>query len=429
MIKENIKLALASLRANKLRSILTMLGIIIGIMAITSIVFIGKAMTSSVSKELSSFGSRKIFINIQKKDSDMIFYEDLNIEDSNELQSNTVKPKSDDLISDSMISEIINKFPNDIEGVSVSQQKNQAQAKEGDEYANISILGVNEDYFKANSIKMISGNFISNQDIENYNNAAVVSDLFVKNLFPNEENILGRDVKVYSKDSIELFQIIGIYKQDNSEAMEGMGSVKDMRTTFYIPLSTAKEDMIEKNHSSITVIGKDEKNIENFTATLQKHFDSLYEYNEDWKVSVSNMSSMIGMVTGTLKKISMAITAIAGISLLVGGIGVMNIMLVSVTERTREIGTKKALGAKRKHIELQFVIEAIIISFIGGIIGLTLGTIIGFIISLVFSVPFVFTPWVAIISISFSLFIGIFFGSYPAKKAAKLDPIEALRYE
>lgn len=107
----------------------------------------------------------------------------------------------------------------------------------------------------------------------------------------------------------------------------------------------------------------------------------------------------------------------------------MNIMLVSVTERTREIGTKKALGAKRKDIQSQFVIEAIIISFIGGIIGLLLGTIIGFSTSLLFSVPFIFSPWVAIISISLSLIFGIFFGSYPAKKAATLDPIEALRYE
>lgn len=429
MIKENIKLALASLRANKLRSILTMLGIIIGIMAITSIVFIGKAMTASVSKELSSFGSRNISVNIQKKDSNMIFYEDLNSGDSNESESNRIKPKSEDLISDSMILEIVNKFPKDIEGISISQQKNQAQAKEGDLYANVSVLGVNDAYSKENPVKMIYGNFISDTDVKNYSDVAVVSDSFVKNLFPGENNILGREVKIYSKDSIELFQIVGVYKQENIEQMEGMVSEKEMRTNFYIPLSTAKEDIIEKNYSSITIIGKEEKNIENFTTTLQKHFDSTYEHNQEWKVSVSNMTSMIGMVTGTLKKISVAITAIAGISLLVGGIGVMNIMLVSVTERTREIGTKKALGAKRKHIQLQFVIEAIIISFIGGIIGLLLGTAIGLIISLVFSVPFIFSPWVAIISISFSLFIGIFFGSYPAKKAAKLDPIEALRYE
>lgn len=429
MIKENIKLSLASLRANKLRSILTMLGIIIGIMAITSIVFIGKAMTSSISKELSSFGGRNISVNLQKRDSDMMFYEDYNSGDSDESKDNGIKPKSEDLISDSMISEIVNKFPNDIEGISINQSKGSAQAKEGDLYANVSVSGVNYNYSKENSIKMIYGNFISDTDLKNHSNVAVVSDSFVGNLFPNEDNILGRQVKIYSKDSIDLYEVVGVYKEENMGQMEGAASGKEMSTNFYIPLSTAKEDMIEKNHSSITIIGKEEKYIENFTNKLQKHFDSIYEHNEDWKVSVSSMASSLEMVTSTLKKISIAITAIAGISLLVGGIGVMNIMLVSVTERTREIGTKKALGAKRKHIQLQFVIEAIIISFIGGLIGLLLGIAIGFIISLVFSVPFIFSPWVAIISISFSLFIGIFFGSYPAKKAATLDPIEALRYE
>lgn len=429
MIKENIKLALESLRANKLRSMLTMLGIIIGIMAITSIVFIGKAITSSVSRGLSSFGSRNISVNIQQKDSNMIFFEDFNSEDSNESEDNRIKPKSEDLISDSMISEIVNKFPKDIEGISISQQKNQSQAKEGDLYANVSVLGVNHDYSKEYPIKMIYGNFISDTDVKNYSDVAVVSDSLVRNLFPNEGNVLGREVKIYYKDSIELFQIVGVYKQENIEQMEGMVSEKEMHTDLYIPLSTAKEDMLEKNHSSITIIGKEEKDIENFTTRLQKHFDSIYEHNEDWKVSVSNVTSIIEMITGTLKNISVAITAIAGISLLVGGIGIMNIMLVSVTERTREIGTKKALGAKRKHIQLQFVIEAMIISLIGGLIGLLLGTAIGLIISLAFSVPFIFSPWVAVISISFSLFIGIFFGSYPAKKAATLDPIEALRYE
>lgn len=328
-----------------------------------------------------------------------------------------------------MISEIVNKFPKDIEGISISQQKFQAQAKEGDLYANVSVLGVNDSYSKENPLKLVYGNFISDKDIKNYSNVIVLSDSFVRNLFPNEDNVLGREVKIYSKNSIELFQIVGVYKQENIEQMEGMVSEKEMRTSVYIPLSTAKEDMIEKNYYSITIIGKEEKDIENFTTILQKHFDSIYEHNEDWKVLVSNMTSMIGMITGTLKKISVAISAIAGISLLVGGIGVMNIMLVSVTERTREIGTKKALGAKRKDIQSQFVIEAIIISYIGGIIGLLLGTIIGFSTSLLFSVPFIFSPWVAIISISLSLILGIFFGSYPAKKAAKLDPIEALRYE
>ncbi len=427
MIRENIRLALASLRMNKLRSLLTMLGIIIGIMSITSIVFIGNAMTSSVSDDMSSFGSRNISVAVQKRDSEMEFFDEGISLDSGDQG---LKPLSEDLISDEIVEDLRSRFSDRIDGISIIERKGQdgAQAREGDAYANVSINAVNKDYIKSTSLKLLEGNFIEDIDLKNRSNAAVVSDVFVKNIFGDQKNLLGREIKIYTKDAIEVYEIAGIYQYDN-QGMPGMGPSKDLVTDMFIALTTAKENSLEKNYAAITVIGRDEKDIKNLTKSLESYFNSLYRNNPDWKAFVMNMSSMLDMVTSSLKKISLAITFIAGISLLVGGIGVMNIMLVSVTERTREIGTKKALGAREKHIKMQFVIEAMIISFIGGAIGLILGTAIGALISKLFKVSFIFSPWLAINSIVFSTLIGVFFGYYPAKKAAKLNPIDALRYE
>lgn len=425
MIFENIKLALGSLKANKLRSLLTMLGIIIGIMSITSIVYIGNAMTASVTKELSSFGSRNINVNLIKKDSDMAFYESYDDEE-NRGASLESKPQSDDMISEETILMLGNKYGAEIDGISISQQKNQAEARENDDIGKVTVLGINTDYSKANQVKLLSGRMVSEFDIKNRSNVAVVSNLLVNIIYGNDPNVIGKTVKIYSKDSIEVYEIIGIYEDD---AMKYTTNINDIRSDFYIPLSTVKESMVEKNYSSLTIVGKSENIVKDLTNKLQREFDLLYSNNKEWKVQVSNLASMINSITRSVKKISLAITFIGGISLLVGGIGVMNIMLVSVTERTREIGTKKALGAKRKHIQEQFVIEAIIISFIGGLIGLILGSLIGGGISIIFKAKFEFSPVVVVISILFSLGIGVFFGYYPAQKAAKLDPIEALRYE
>ncbi len=426
MLWEFISLAIESLKSNKMRALLTMLGIIIGIMSIISIVIIGDAMTSSVTDSLSTLGTNNITVSLQergKESSNMMMGTVSRASSSGKI------PTTEDLISDQMISDLSQNFSEEIAGVSLSYSGGNAQAREGEVYANISINGVNADFVNANNIEILAGRFLSENDIATKSQTAVVSDKFVKNIFADMDSAIGKEVKIYKDKSIEMYTVIGIYEYQQTGFGGSTASDQDIRTTFYIPVSTAKQDLIEKNYNYITVVGSEESDVNDLTDRIQKYFDNVYTNNKDWKLSVTNLTTMLDTVTSTLNTISIAIAFIAGISLLVGGIGVMNIMLVSVTERTREIGTRKALGAKNFHIQFQFVIEAIIISSIGGVIGLLLGIGVGAIIAKIFSVPLVISPFVSIGSVLFSMAIGVFFGLFPANKAAKLDPIEALRYE
>jgi len=417
MIWENIALAFSSLKANKMRALLTMLGIIIGIMSIIAILIIGDAMTAQVSDNLSTLGANNITVSVRERGTNL-------------RQTSTGRtPMSDDLITDRMIEDLKLMFPNGIDGISMNQNGGNAQARDGDLYANVSINGVNADYTKANNVSMLSGNFISDMDVKGTNQSAVVSDKFVKNMFPDGSEPIGRQVKIYKSTSVELFTIIGVYKHEQISFGMSTVSDKDITTTFYIPISTAKQNLMEKNYTSMTVIALENAEVEVLTNRIQNYFDSVYASNTIWRVSAFNMSSMLDTIADTMSTISVSIAIIAGISLLVGGIGVMNIMLVSVTERTREIGTRKALGAKNYHIQFQFVTEAIIISSVGGVIGLLMGIGTGAIITSIFEVPLVISPLTTFGCVLFSMVIGIFFGLYPANKAAKLDPIEALRYE
>ena len=428
MIWENIGLAFQSLKSNKMRALLTMLGIIIGIMSIIGIMTIGDALTASVSGSLSSLGTNNITLSVQERGTQSNGFGPPGM-GGDRGSSSGKTPESDDLITDQMIADLTETFGGLVTGVSISYSAGSAKAQDGDLYANITISGVNANYGVANNVTQLSGSFIAESDVENKSQSAVVSDKFVKNMFPNNENPIGQTVKVYKTRSIELYTIIGVYQYEQQGFGGSTASEKDMSTTFYIPVTTAKQDLLEKNYNTITVIGSASSDVDDLTNQLQRHFDRLYANNEDWQVSVSNMSSMLDTVQSTLSTISIAIAFIAGISLLVGGIGVMNIMLVSVTERTKEIGTRKALGAQNYHIQLQFVMEAVMVSAIGGVIGLLLGIGVGALVSSILSAPLVISAVTTIGSVLFSMAIGVVFGLYPARKAARMDPIDALRYE
>ena len=412
-IKENIMLAIAGLKSNKMRSLLTMLGIIIGISSVISIVSIGSSMTSALNDTLSQLGASNIICRIMPKDDNW-----------------NVSAEDSDLFSDEDIDKLKSTFKNKINNISVSNDYSSGSIRRGYSKANVSIIGVNCDYDKVNNVKVIKGRFISSDDVKGDKKTAVVSDKFIKKIFKNNENPLGKEIKITCGENLESYYIVGIYKyQTTMFDNMGMNSEDEISTELYTTISSTLETSKIKNYSYLMlqpVKGIDSRGLAD---DLNKYLEKLYKDNKKFSASAYALENEAESMNQILSLVSLAISVIAAISLLVGGIGVMNIMLVSVTERTREIGTRKALGARNYHIQLQFITEAVIICAIGGIIGIILGVSTGAVISKVIGSPVSISVSTILISFIFSMTIGVFFGFYPAQKAAKLDPIEALRYE
>lgn len=420
-IKENILLAVAGIRSSKMRSLLTMLGIIIGISSVIGIVSIGSAITAKVSGELDKLGANNMYVQVREKS-----------EGGSERGYSGKSPEDSDLITLEQINAIKEAFSDRISSVSIDTDTGQGKVKDGYLYANITTTGVNEGYKDVNNVKMISGRFISDKDIKGMKKSAVVSDKLVNNIFKGKSDPLGKEIKVYVQDTIETYVIVGVYKYQPPSFLQGGGTAakeKDIQTSLYIPITTAKAEQKNKNYYGFMIKPSTNVDSEKLVKDMKKYTDKLYKNNKYWELQVMNLQNEAESITSVLGMISMGISVIAAIALLVGGIGVMNIMLVSVTERTREIGTRKALGAKSSHIKMQFITESVIICTIGGTIGIILGVGMGIIACLVLKSPISISIPTILISFTFSMAIGVFFGYYPAKKAAELDPIEALRYE
>ena len=419
---ESIRLALEGLRANKMRSILTMLGIIIGIGAVIGILTVGNGLTGSITGSMSALGVSNITVSLRKLDDGMggmtsVFG----------LQT----PDEADMLTDDMLEGLRARYGDYLEGISLSESAGNGQAKDGRLYANLSISGVNEDYQHVNNITLLNGRWLRQKDLDGSRAVCVVSDKLVNNLFAgNQEAALGSDIQVSRSGKMLSFRVVGVYEYDQSTMGFSMASEKDLSTSLFVPLTTAKHiNGSGEGYASVTVQAGESVDSSALAADIQSFLNRYYTNNDRYSVFAMAMSTMVESMSTIMNTLSIAISVIASISLLVGGIGVMNIMLVSVTERTREIGTRKALGATNNDIRVQFVVESIIVCLIGGLIGIVVGTILGYIGSSLISEPSYPTFGYIALAVGFSMAIGVFFGYYPANKAAKLDPIEALRYE
>lgn len=427
-------MALASVRSNKMRSLLTMLGIIIGIAAVIAIVTVGNSMTGTVTDSMSGMGVSNITVSLTQKDSD---------DTSGTAQGVTLRrfmdstPAADDLISQEMIDDFMADFPDQVNRIELSQEVgNGTIAKYGDPNTTIrtTVSGANADSLlaKEEDTPILAGRWLDDEkDAGRY--VAVVSEKFVQQAIGGSNtDAIGKSFTLTINKNLYTFYITGVYEytEDVYASMFGATDDDQIQTNVYIPLDVAKSIAgADAGYQTITVVAANGVDVTSFVDTVGSYFASYYTYNDTWTASASSISSLVESMTDMLSTLSLGISAIAAISLLVGGIGVMNIMMVSVTERTREIGTRKALGAPGSAIRMQFITESVILCMIGGVIGVVLGIALGAALSSV--VGMTAKPSIAsiVVAVGFSMAIGVFFGYYPANKAAKLNPIDALRYE
>ena len=417
---ENILLAISGLRANKMRALLTMLGIIIGIGSVIGIVMVGDSMTNSMTSSLQEMGANTVQIGLQQRESE-------------NGTSYSVYMDEEDYINDEMIEAFLKDYSDVVESVSLQEGMGSGRVVDGHRYANVSISGVNSGYQSANHLTMLGGRFIGDKDNKGVKNVAVVSDRLVNNMFGQGQNPLGKEIKVNCGREQYTFTIIGVYKYEQNAMMAMMGAAAsdaDITTDLFIPIQTEwKLTGTIEGYYYINVMTKQGTDSRALAQDFQDYFNRFYTRNQDFQIMAISLDSVIDQYASMMGTVQIAIAVIAAISLLVGGIGVMNIMLVSVTERTREIGTRKALGAKNSAIRMQFIVESVIICLIGGIIGILFGMLLGYAGASLLGFPARPSVEAIVIAVCFSMAIGVFFGYYPANKAAKLDPIEALRYE
>lgn len=404
-VLESIKIAIGAIWVNKLRSLLTMLGIIIGIASVIAVVALGSGSEAVIGQEFESFGVNRIFITNSFKEE--------------------IIPQ--DYISHEDVNAIDRIFEKEIKAISVSlSTRGRVTVRQEREKANVSLNGVNEQYTKIEEIKVMHGRFLSEGDIKAKRAVGLIDSEFAENLF-GRTDVVGERITVQITSNLT-FTIIGVYEKPKStfSNIPGFEPPKIIHVPYtYVEKLENKGRRVSGVEINLNSDYDAKKIIDRIIETLERRHSNAGKNKYvgfSAEQQLESFNSVLGMLTTV-------IGAIAAISLVVGGIGVMNIMLVSVTERTREIGIRKALGARRKDILLQFLIEAVIVAFTGGVIGTILGIGISFTIAWFIKIPPSTDVGTILIAWLFSAGVGIFFGIYPANKAAKLDPIEALRYE
>jgi len=404
LFSESFQMALTSLYANKMRSLLTMLGIIIGVGAVIALVSVGMGVRSNVTSSIASLGSNMLIVSPGSSNRGGVrgaagSMQTLKYDDAKAIKD---KIKNIDYVSPSVSSSY--------------------QVVYGNNNWNTSVQGVTPEFMSIRSLSIGYGSFVSTDDMNKRNRVAVIGTTVASNLFA-KDNPVGKNIRINNQP----YKVIGLLES------KGQSSVgQDQDDVIYIPLTTAQERMLGITYvQSINVQVSSQEKMEQVQAEIENLLRSRHHIvaGKDDDFHVRNLTSLMETVSQSTSMLTMLLGAIAGISLIVGGIGIMNIMMVSVTERTREIGIRKALGATFMNIMTQFLIESMVIGIIGGIIGIVFGCAASKIIAQLGDFTTVITITPIIVSFIFSVGIGLFFGIYPARKAAKLDPIEALRYE
>ncbi len=399
------KIALKALSNNKMRGFLTMLGIIIGVAAVITMLAIGQGSKKSIQMEISEMGSNMIMImpgaymrgGVRSSSSDM---ESLKLADFSSIEASCPHV--------TFISPIV---------------QSSAQAIYGANNTPTSIYGVNQDYLEIRSYKVGDGDIFTDQDIRTAAKVCVVGKTIVDNLFPDGENPVGKVIRFGSIP----FRIIGVLE---SKGYNSMGMDQD--DVILAPYTTIQKRILAINHiqqivCAATSEADTEVAISEITEVLRTNHK--IKAGDDDNFNIRSQEEMASMMNSVTSMMTILLAAVAGISLVVGGIGIMNIMYVSVTERTREIGLRMSIGAKGRDILAQFLIESILISVTGGIIGVLFGAVAAYLVQLIGNFPVSVQMWTVVLAFAVCTLTGIFFGWYPAKKASNLDPIEALRYE
>lgn len=385
------KMSWESIKGNKMRSFLTMLGIIIGVASVIILVSLMQGATRTVSDTIESFGTNTITVNIMRRGSNrMVTTDDL-----------------DKLVGDN--EEAIDSY--------VPSFSQNATFKVGSENLVSTVEGTFPAYTQINNVDVSVGRFFNDLDVSDYKRVIVIGEYNANELFGSKEAAIDQRIKING----EMFTVIGVLEN------KAGGTEHSSDDKGVIPYTTASRVFKDKNLTAFTFQAKSADTVDAAMDAIESFL--LDKFGTEDAYYIMNMKEMLDEFNSVMGLMQNLIAGIAGISLLVAGIGIMNIMLVSVTERTREIGIRKAIGAKRKSILVQFMIEAIVVSLMGGSIGIVLGYIGTAILGNLMGYDF--TPSVGVVSgcLTYSLAVGLFFGLHPANKASKLNPIEALRFE
>lgn len=387
-IFQSVKMAVRSIQSNKMRAILTMLGIIIGVSSVIVLVSISQGSAQTVTSQINQLGTNLLTVSSYSTD-DVDLRED-KISELGDL--NGVKAVSP------VVSGRVN----------VKKEKTTSQ---------VTLTGTNAAYKTVRDTKVSQGRFITDLDVD-YRQKIVVLGSDTASTFFGTENPVGQYIQLEGTS----FKIVGVLASKGSSLGQGGDNV------VIVPLSTGQRLVGSTKISTVYLQAKNSDQMDFVMNEVKMKMASLYPGKSD-SYGVTNQQDVMDTMSSVSDTMTMMLGGIASISLLVGGIGIMNIMLVSVSERTKEIGIRKAIGAKRRDVLLQFLIEAVVLSSMGGLIGILAGLGLGKVVSLLMSISISYSTSVIAFSFLFSLVVGVVFGVFPANKASKLNPIQALRYQ